>query len=165
MAQMVVDACSIILLAKAEVLEIITGSHNLTLTKEVYGEVMAGKSKMFPDALLIEKLVKELKIKVISTDLKLTLRLEQDFNMGSGEASVIAEGIRFPDKIVATDNRQGRMAAKINKVKVIGSIEIIVALYKSKKINKDNAKAALKALQEEGWFEPLLIERAEEDLK
>lgn len=165
MAQIVVDACSIILLAKAEVLETVTEAHTLTITKEVHEEVMVGKSKLFPDAFLIERLVREQKIKVISTDSRLTLKLEGDFNMGSGEASVVAEGIRFPDKIVATDNRQGRMAAKINNIKVIGSIEIIVALYKSKKINKDKAKAALKALQEEGWFEPLLIEMAQEDLK
>ncbi len=165
MAQIVMDACSAILLAKATVLETVANAHTITLTKEVYKEVMAGKPKMFPDALLIERLVREQKIKLNAVDSTLIRKLEQDFNMGSGEASVVAEGIRVNDKIIATDNRQGRTAAKINNLKVIGSIEIIVALYKSKKISKDKAMTALKTLQEEGWFEPLLIEMAQEDLK
>lgn len=159
------DACSVILLAKAAVLETLTEAHIVTLTKEVYEEVMAGKPKMFPDALLVERLTRLQKIKLVSVESKLTKKLEHDFNMGSGEASIIAGGIRTSHQIIATDNKQGRTAAKINNLKVVGSIELIVALYKSQKISQEKAVAALNTLQKEGWFEPLLIEIAKEDLK
>ncbi len=159
------DSCSTILLAKATVLEICSSIYDLSLTPEVYAEVLAGKNKLFPDALLAEKLKNEQKIKVENADSKLTKKFEQDFNMGAGEASIVAVGVNNSNKIVVTDNRQGRMAAKINNLQLVGSLDIIAALYQQQKINKDKALAALKTLQEEGWFEPLLIEMALEDLK
>ena len=158
-------SCIKILLAKATVLEICSSIYDLSLTPEVYAEVLAGKNKLFPDALLAEKLKNEQKIKVENADSKLTKKFEQDFNMVAGEASIVAVGVNNSNKIVVTDNRQGRMAAKINNLQLVGSLDIIAALYQQQKINKDKALAALKTLQEEGWFEPLLIEMALEDLK
>ncbi|MEK6846464.1 MAG: hypothetical protein AABY26_06910, partial [Nanoarchaeota archaeon] len=158
--ELVMDSCSTILLAKATVLEICSSIYDLSLTPEVYAEVLAGKNKLFPDAVLAEKLKNEQKIKVENAESKLTKKFEQDFNMGAGEASIVAVGVNNSNKIVVTDNRQGRMAAKINNLQLVGSLDIIAALYQQQKINKDKALAALKTLQEEGWFEPLLIEMA-----
>jgi predicted nucleic acid-binding protein len=139
--------------------------YNLSLTNEVYAEVLAGKSKLFPDALLVEKLKNEQKIKIEIADSKLTKKFEQDFKMGAGEASIVSAGVNDRSKIVVTDNRQGRIAAKINNLQLAGSLDLIVALYQQQKVSKEKAMAALKTLQEEGWFEPLLIEIAREEIK
>ena len=87
---------------------------------------------MFQDALLVDKLEKENKLKQITSDKKLTEKLEQDFNMDKGEASTVAVGIKDKGSVIATDNRQGRKAVVINGLPLIGSIEITVSLFKKK---------------------------------
>lgn len=163
--KIVIDACSIILLAKASVLEVCAGVHHFCVTKSVFDEVLEGKKKFFADAFLLEKLVKEKKIFVEETDTRVTAKLIQDFRFGEGEASTVAFGIGKKEMLIATDNKQGRKAAQIYGLSLVGSIEIIVSLYIKKKINKIKAKEAIKKLQEEGWFHPLLIERAMEDIE
>lgn len=163
--KIIVDACSIILLAKASVLELSACEHRLCVTKSVYNEVLEGKKKVFADALLLEKLVKENKIHIEKADTKITTKLIQDFHLGEGEASTVACAIEEKESLIATDNKQGRKATQIYGLHLIGSIEIIVSLYKKKKIDKNKAKEAVKKLQEEGWFHPVLIEKAMEDIE
>lgn len=158
------DACSAILLAKASVLESCAEHHKVSITESVYEEVIAGKEKMFPDALLIQRLRDDKKLKIIKEDLALTKKLVQDFNLGLGEASVVASAIKEEGSVVFTDNRQGRKAAAINNLPVVGSIEMVVNLCQKKKISEEKARLALKILQEEGWFESYLIERAMEEI-
>ncbi len=158
------DACSVILLAKASVLESCTEHHKVSMTESVYEEVMAGKEKMFPDALLVERLKENRKLKIIKENPGLTAKFMQDFNMARGEASTVAIVIEEKGNIVLTDNRQGRKAAAINNLPLAGSIEIVVHLYQKKKISREKAALALKILKEEGWFEPYLIEKAMEEI-
>ncbi len=162
--KIVIDSCSIILLAKASILEKFLDSYDLLVTTEVYNEVIKGKEKMFKDALLIEKLNKEDKLVIVKTDTKIKKKIMQDFNMGEGESSVIALGIKN-SYTVATDNKQGRRAAEINNIPLVGSIEITVSLLKKRKIDYEKASEALRILKEEGWFDNTLIEKAMEDIK
>jgi predicted nucleic acid-binding protein len=85
--------------------------------------------------------------------------------MGAGEASIVAAGIEKKELVVTTDNRQGRKATIVNGLSLVGSIEIIVSLYKRKKITYEKAGSAFKTLKEDGWFDSYLIEKALEDLK
>lgn len=162
--KIVIDSCSMILLAKASIFELLLESYDILVTNEVYNEVIKGKEKMFKDALLIERLKKEKKIIIVNTDIKLKKKIMQDFNMGEGESSVVALGLKR-NNIIATDNRQGRKAAEINNLPLIGSIEVVVSLFKKKKINYEKALESLKILKEEGWFDDYLIEKAMEDLQ
>ena len=161
-----VDSCSIILLAKAGVLEEFADECKLFITEDVYKEVLDGKDKKFADALLAERLVKEKKIDIIKNlNKKLVKKLMQDFNLGIGEAGTLSIGINKECEIVATDNKQGRKACIVNRLKLIGSIDIIVALHKLKRINKNNAISGLNRLREFGWFHNYLIDNALEDIK
>ncbi len=162
--KIIIDSCSVILLTKATVLEKLSGSYNILIPIEVYNEVLKGKEKMLKDALLVEKLKNENKISLINIDKKLKKKIMQDFNMGEGESSVIAGGIRN-NNLVATDNRQGRKAAEINSLQLIGSIEIVVNLFRKRKIDYEKAYQSLKLLKEEGWFDNNLIEKAMEDIE
>jgi len=162
---LVVDACSAILLAKASVFEQLTFAFEIKMTKDVFEEVIAGKKRMFQDALLIDRLHKEKKVTLVKADSQVTKKLMKDFNMGGGEASTIARGLTEKNTIIITDNRQGRKAASINDLPLAGSIELIVSLFKKNKITKDKALNALKILKEEGWFNTYLIEKAMEDVK
>ena len=160
----IADACTVILLAKASVLETVAATYRLATPKPVYDEVLAGKENLFPDALLFERLVNEKKITVVFAPEKVSKKLQRDFNMGAGESSVIAVGITENKALVATDNKQGRMAAHVNDLPLVGSIDIVISLYKKNKITAFKAKAAIKILQEEGWFHSYLIEKALEDV-
>lgn len=163
--KIIADACTIILLAKASVLETAAAAYQIAVTAAVYEEVVGGKQHMFADALLLERLNKEKAISTSVSEEKLTQKLMKDFNMGNGEASTIAAAISEKEGIVATDNRQGRKAASVNNLQLVGSIDIVVALFRKKRIDMQKAIAALKKLKEEGWFEPHLLEKAMEDLK
>jgi len=158
------DSCTIILLAKSTVLEKLTENFTIIITKEVYEEIMKGKEKMFEDALLVERLNDQHKIIRKNCKNEIRKKLEQDFNMGAGESSTIALGIENQKYIIGTDNKQGRKASRINNLNLVGSIEIVVSLFKKKSITKDKAYNSLKLLKDEGWFNDYLIEKAMEDL-
>ncbi|MBI1935669.1 hypothetical protein HYS31_04465 [Candidatus Woesearchaeota archaeon] len=111
---MIMDTCSIVLLAKATVLETLTSLNNIIITEDVFNEAEKGKEKMLPDALLVGRLASDKKISIIKSDVKLKSKLMADFNMGGGEASTIAAVIKEKNRIVATDNLQGRKAALVN---------------------------------------------------
>lgn len=160
-----IDACTLILLAKASVLETVLIAYEVVTSKQVYEEVLAGKKKMFPDALLIERLADEKKLNIVFSPEDLTKRIKQDFAMAEGEASVISCGLSQKGMIIATDNKQGRKAALVNGLPLVGSVDLVISLNKKKKINKKKAEEALRILKDEGWFHPYIIEKASEDLQ
>ncbi len=159
--RLVIDACSVILLAKASMLEECTKWKEMIITNGVYAEVLKGKEKQLEDALLLERLVDEEKMKIESkTQKEVVQKLTQDFGLGVGEAESIAVAGETQEKIILTDNKQGRKAAKIYGLKLVGSIDVILALLKTEKISKEKAVHALKTLKDKGWFQNYVIEEA-----
>ena len=135
------------------------------ITDEVYNEVMEGKDKQLFDALLLERLVEEKKIAVehqLNKDCVQKIIL--DFGAGMGEAESLALALTTKDKIIVTDNKQGRKVAKIQGLNLLGSIDVVVALRKTGKISKEKALQALHILKKEGWFQEYLLEKAMEDI-
>ena len=160
-----VDACSVILLAKATVLEELAKWRELMITNSVYKEVLEGKEKSFLDALLLERLVNEKKIAVCNEVKEvLTQKLKIDFGLGAGEAESITLALENTNRMILTDNKQGRKTAKIQGLKLLGSIDTVLALFKAKRITKEKAIGALKTLKEMGWFQEYLIETALEEV-
>lgn len=163
--KIILDTCSVILLAKASVLEDFSEQHNLVITDGAYNEVVKGKEKKFLDALLLERLCKEKKISKTNVKSKyLVNKFKKDFGLGGGEASTIALTIETKQSIL-TDNKQGRKTAKVYGLKLLGSPEVVVSLFKIKKINKNKALDALKILRNFGWFDNYIIEKALEEIK
>src|SRR3989338_1927691 len=141
--KMVMDACTVILLAKASVLESAARQFSIFVPKSVYEEVMAGKAKKLSDALLAEMLVKNRLISVLAAkNAALGESIKKDFSMGNGEADAIALCLEKNFNAVATDNKQGRKAAPIYSIPLLGSPEIIAALARKGAITKEKAKQA-----------------------
>ncbi|MBS3095569.1 hypothetical protein J4231_02735 [Candidatus Woesearchaeota archaeon] len=162
----IADACSVILLAKSTVLEELAKWKQVIITKSVHREVIEGKEKMFFDALLTEKLIKERRILVDNSNVeRLAQKLRDDFGLGDGEAESIALSSNMKDKIILTDNRQGRKVAKVYNLSLVGSIDVVVALFKADRINEEKANSALRALKRFGWFEDYLIEQAFQEVQ
>lgn len=161
-----IDACSIILLAKSTVLEEFTKQKKIIISEGVYKEVREGKKKKLLNAILTEKLVEEKKIIVKkNVNRELLQKITSDFGLGAGEAETIVLALETDDKIVITDNKQGRKAAKIYGLQLAGSIGVVISLFKTKKISKEKAVNALKLLKNTGWFQDYLIEEALRDIK
>lgn len=161
-----VDSCSIILLAKATVLETFADKYNLSVTEGTYKEILEGKDKKFIDALLTERLVKEDKIKISKVkNNNLVKKLIIDFNLGIGEAETLALTLCRQCGVISTDNKQGRKAAIIHNLNLVGSIDIVISLSKLGFIKKDKAFDALKKLKEFGWFQDYLIDNALDEVK
>ena len=160
------DSCSIILLAKATVLETLAENYDLCITNTVYKEILEGKDKKFVDALLTERLVKERNIKIKKVkNSKLAKKLIEDFSLGIGESETLVLAISKQCEVISTDNKQGRKVAKIYNLNLVGSLDLIISLYKLKLIDKNKAISALKELKEFGWFQDYLIEHALEEVK
>lgn len=157
----VIDSCSIILLAKAEILQLLAENRNLIISKSVYAEVVEGRNIKLLEALLLERLVNE-KIVTIEDNVNKNLveKLRNDFNLGDGEAESIELAMEKQDKLIITDNKQGRKAAKVYNLNVSGSLGCVMALFKLNKIDKEKARNTLKKLKESGWFQDYLIETA-----
>lgn len=164
--KLALDSCSVILLAKATILESMCKKYELIMAKTVYEEILKGKDKKFMDALLTEKLVKEKKIIVkTAINAKLVNKLIRDFNLGKGEAETLALVIGEECDAIVTDNKQGRKSALMHGLNLIGSIDVITALYNLKLIDKNKAKDGLMKLKEFGWFQEYLIDNAMEEIK
>ena len=113
----------------------------------------------------MERLKEEKKIDIKNVlNKELIQKLAHDIGLGAGEAESIAAALESKSKTILTDNKQGRKAAKIYGLNLLGSIEIIIALYKKQKISKEKALTALKILKEKGWFQNYLIEEAKKEV-
>jgi predicted nucleic acid-binding protein len=156
--KIVADACSVILLARATILEPLTKWHDLLMPRSVYDEVIAGKKEKLMDALLTERLCFEKKITVKeSKNKELIEKMKCDFGLGSGEAETIAVSLEEKSAVL-TDNRQGRKVSKIYGLPLLGSLEVVLSLYKNKKIGGKKALDALQKLKRFGWFDDYLIQ-------
>ncbi len=157
---MIIDACSIILLAKASLLEKFIEWKPIVLSQAVYEEVMEGRKLKATDSLLTDRLVSQGKMKVIEvSDRTLLKKVTDDFGFGKGESQTITIAIEKKLPVI-TDNKQGRKAAKVYGLGLVGSIEIVVSLYRANKIGKEKALSALRNLQNQGWFTDYLIDQA-----
>lgn len=166
MKKIIMDACTVILLAKASVLESAAKTFNVILPKSVYEEVLAGKAKKYADALLTNHLVETKIISLMKIENnKLKEQIKWDFGMGDGEAEAITLQLEENFDGVATDNKQGRKAADIYSVPLLGSPDIVMALFKMKKITAEKTKQAFNILKTEGWFNDIFIERLMEEIE
>jgi predicted nucleic acid-binding protein len=159
--KVIVDACSIILLAKSDVLGSFSEWKDISVSRGVSNEVSEGKKKVYYDALVFEKMVDEKRVKIVDVENKKLLREFKDrYGLGRGEAETI---VLYLDKNydgLITDNKQGRKIAKLFDIHPIGTPDIIVALCKSKQITKEKAMEALCIIRRFGWFVDSIIENA-----
>lgn len=161
---MVIDASSLILLAKATILEKLTEKNQLIMPKKVYTEVIKGKEKALFDAFLTEKLVEKNKLKVEKVDKKSYKKIWKLFGLWAGEAEVLALAIKKNVAIVS-DDKKCINAAKALNIACITSLDIVVALFKKKQINKQKTIKSLETLEEYGWYKGDVIKFYKKKIK
>lgn len=155
----VADASSVILLAKAGVLQRFASNHDLTIPETVYEEaVERGVETGRADAYRIKELIDEEDlIAVEDVDETEKERITDLFGIAGGETAAVAAG-RKQDELVLVDDRKGINACKALDHPFTTALDIVVALYEDSAITQDTAVEALNDLEEYGWYKRNLVE-------
>ena len=158
------DATSLILLAKAELLELFVNRNKVIVPKLVYGEVAKGKDKGRADSMLVEKLVNEKKLSIVTAHKARKNKIEKAFNLRGGELEVISFALGKND-VILTDDKKCLNAAKALNMNFINSLDVTIALHKNGAISKEKAMECVDILEEYGWYAKDMIKRYREVLK
>ncbi len=160
----IADATALILLSKVSILETLVNRNNVITSKIVYQEVVRGKEKGRADSLLVERLVKENKIKLKIPDESIKNNIEKLLNLKAGELEVVSLAYKTKH-IIISDDKKCLNAAKALGIGLMTSLDVIAVLLKNKVITKKKALEYLDDLSEYGWYSKNLIKYYKEAIK
>jgi predicted nucleic acid-binding protein len=157
----VFDASTLILITKAELLTPFLASVKLEVA--IPGEVATeccGAQKTL-DALMIQKVLDESRIKVILVNnKKLVAKLQSDFSLGQGEAEAIALAQKVRARIIGIDDKNGINACKLLGIAFTTAIGILIQSRKKGLLDRSAALTGLVALAKYGRYKNSIIEDA-----
>ena len=158
------DATALILLSKANILEIFVNRNDAVIPEKVYEEVIKGREKGRTDSILVERLVNgnKLAVKTPKESTKETIR--KLTGLKYGELDVISLAYITGDTILSDDKKCINSAKALN-IDFITSLDVIIVLYKKKAIDKEKAIECIEILDEYGWYSEDLIKKYKEILK
>ncbi len=160
----ITDATSLILLAKVDLLEIFVDRNDVIVPRLAYEEVIKGKDKGREDSMLLERLVAEKKLLIVSPNKAMKNKIEKLFNLRGGELEVVT--LAFGKKhTILTDDKKCLNAAKAMKIDFITSLDMVVAMYRKGAIGKETARECVNGLEEYGWYTKDLIKSYQEMIK
>ncbi len=161
----VLDASTIILLAKIDMLEVFVSNFHgkVLMPDKAKAEACTEGSEETP---LIVKLIKDKKINVLRVkDNALIKKLMEDFNIDRGEAEALTLAMQEKAVIVATDDRNAIRACKILKKDFTTPIAILIRAFEKKLIDNDEALAKLQKLESVARYSKVIIEDARKQIK
>ena len=164
-AMILLDASTLILLAKIEMLDIFLADvgGKVAIPVKVKEEVLTGSS---PDGPVVAKLVQDGRIDVLKAkDRKLVRRLMEDFNIDEGEAEMLTLAIQEKALLVATDDKNAIKACKIMKLEFTTAIAILVRACEKGLIRADEAFSKLQKLQSFARYNKTIIEAARNQIE
>ena len=160
--EIVFDSSTLILLAKIEILNIISEDIQIIVPEMVRSEC-TGKDLF--DAKLISSLIKNGKIKAASVTKKETVeKLCKDFKIHIGEAEVLALALKKKLPL-AVDDLPSIKACKILNHKFTTAIHFLINVTENGKINEDMAFVKLEKLSLYGRYSKRILEDATKRLK
>ncbi len=160
--EIVFDSSTLILLAKIEILNIISEDIQIIVPEMVRSEC-TGKDLF--DAKLISSLIKNGKIKVVRVTKKESAeKLCRDFKIHIGEAEALALALKRNIPI-AVDDLPSIKACKILNHKFTTAIHFLINVSENGKINEDMAFVKLEKLSLYGRYSKRILEDATKRLK
>jgi len=157
----VLDASTLILIAKAELLDSFLAGVKLqvAIPEEVAKECCGAKRTL--DALIIRKALDESRIGVVPVkNRKLVAKLQTDLSLGQGEAEAIALALKENAEIVGIDDKNGINACKLLGIPFTTAIGILVRSSQKGSLDRRAALAGLTALARYGRYKHSIIEDA-----
>jgi predicted nucleic acid-binding protein len=162
----VFDASTLILIAKAELLDFfLTGIElEAAIPVEVKKECCGIKKSL--DALLIQNALDELRIKVIAVkNRKRVVKLQGDFGLGMGEAEAIVLALAEKADVLGIDDKNGINACKLLGIAFTSAIGILVRSREKGFLTGSEALAKLATLAKHGRYKESILEDARRKLE
>jgi predicted nucleic acid-binding protein len=163
MKQIIADAMVVIHFAKITLLEILCDHFRIAIPDEVYEETTRD-SMQFPDARLIDEIIKKKKMKVIEVPRGMIKEIEK-FGIMKGEAAAVAAFKQGKGEVIASDDEAVRRNSTILGLKLVGTLALVKLLFKKGYISSEKAIWSLEELKRIGWFEAGLIDRIIAEVK
>jgi uncharacterized protein len=157
----VFDASTLILIAKAELLDLFLA--NVSVPVAVPGEVereCCGFKKAL-DAVIIQKALDESRIKtVVIKNRRLVAKLQVDFSLGRGEAEAIALALNEKAQVLGIDDKNGINACKLLGVAFTTAVGILIRSREKGLLEESEALEKLASLAKHGRYKDSIIEDA-----
>ncbi|MGB6430006.1 MAG: hypothetical protein WBF06_05440 [Candidatus Acidiferrales bacterium] len=157
----VLDASTLILTAKAELLDLFLadGKLGFVIPAEVERECCGSKKTL--DGLVIRKALDESRIRVVAVkDRRLVRKLQADFGLGKGEAEAIAVALHERAQLLAVDDKNGINACKVVRIAFTTAIGILIRSREKGLLGPESAMAKLAVLARYGRYKASIIEDA-----
>lgn len=159
--EMVFDSSTLILLAKAELLVVVSEDIQIIIPKMVRAE--CGRKDTF-DAKLVSALIDKRKIEVVTANKEAVGTLCRDFRIHVGEAESIAIALKRQLPL-AVDDLPTIKACKILNIKFATAVHFLINSTGSGKIDRDMALVKLEKLSLYGRYKKRIIDDAAKRLK
>ena len=157
----VFDASTLILIAKADLLDLFLTSVDapVAIPGEVEKECCGSKKPL--DAIIIQKALDESRIEVFTfRNRRLVAKLQTDFSLGRGEAEAIALALDEKAQIVGIDDKNGIDACKVLGIAFTTAVGILIRSREKGLLEKPDAIAKLALLAKYGRYKHSIIEDA-----
>ncbi len=160
----VLDSSTIILLAKAEILDTLLNSYkgDAIIPEAVERESAAGQTF---DALLIRRRLDEGRIKIREVKDERTEKVMKDFGLNLGEAEAIILALESKGSVLGTDDRNAINACKLLHIPFTTAIGVLIRSREKNLVTKEEAIEKLSRLAAYGWYKKEIIEDAKRRLE
>jgi len=155
------DASTLILMAKAELLDLFLASIKLPVAVPTEVEKECCCSKKALDALIIQKALDESRIEVVAVkNRRLVAKLQADFSLGAGEAEAIVLALNEKAQLLGIDDKNGINACKLLGIAFTTAVGILIRTREKGLLEGPDALAKLGLLAKHGRYKNSIIEDA-----
>ena len=157
----VFDASTLILIAKAELLDLFLAriSVPVAIPSEVEKECCGSKKAL--DAIIIQQALDESRIEVFTVrNRRLVAKLQADFSLGKGEAEAIALALNEKVQLVGIDDKNGIDACRVLGIAFTTAVGILIRSRDKGLLDGPDAIAKLALLAKYGRYKHSIIEDA-----
>lgn len=155
----VFDASTLILIAKAELLDLFLVHVSVPVAIPVEVERECCGSKKALDALIIQRALDESRMKTLAVrNRRLVTRLESDFSLGKGEAEAITLALSEKARLLGIDDKNEINACKLLGIAFTTAIGILVRSREKGLLEGPEALAKLQLLARHGRYKSSIID-------
>lgn len=159
----VLDASTLILLAKSDLLPLLTERTHVEIPQEVQREALARKELY--DARIIEGMLRAGKIQLSKYARPARRRqIQLDFGLQAGEAAALLLA-KENNRPLGTDDSPAIKAAKIMGVPFFTAIHVLLELHEKGQISKKAALVKLDVLQKVGRYSAQILDDAKKRIE
>lgn len=159
----VLDASTLILLAKSDLLPLLTDKTQIKIPPEVQQEALARRE--FYDARMIEEMLRTGKIQVSKSPRPdQRKQIQVDFGLEAGEAAALLLA-KENNQSLGTDDGPAIKAAKIMGIPFFTAIHVLLELYEKGRMDEKAALVKSDILQKVGRYSIQILEAARKRIR